>query len=227
MGDHRHGHDVAEVSHREATLEPFAITGWTTPRRIVRARLRREAAKRAGYGGLLVLVLAIAACGGRDLTRQEFIALAERSCAQSIPEVARLPDPQALDMARLVPFSEQAKQVAKTTKERLQRAKPTRETTVEYGKFVVHVSDVEKQLEDLREAASARNRQEIEQSLLTIHHRGEEARSVARHLELPACVSLADRVARKADVASSGGSTAPQSSSARSTAVAALSDDTE
>lgn len=126
---------------------------------------------------------------------------AEQACRQSISEAARLRNPKPLDPTRLVAISERAKRLAHTTAQRLKQATPTRETTVEYGKFVVHVEDVGKQLEDLREAARERNRHEVEQSLLTIHHRAEEGRSVARRLGLTTCAQLADLVARKADPA--------------------------
>lgn len=53
-------------------------------------------AKPAAYLLLFATTLALVACGGKDLNRQEFVARAEKTCRQSIPEFAQLPDPQAL-----------------------------------------------------------------------------------------------------------------------------------
>lgn len=127
------------------------------------------------------------------------MAQAEQTCRHSIPEFARLPDPQQLNLPGLARLAEQARKVTKRGKEQLGKATPTRDTAEEYGEFVVHVGTVEKHLEDLKEAARARDLREAEHRLLGVHQSGERAESVARRLALEPCARLAAAIAETAD----------------------------
>ncbi len=155
--------------------------------------------KLAAYLPLLAVTLALGACGGEDLSRQEFMARAEKTCRQSIPEFAQLRDPQTLSLPGLARFAEEAKKLTKKRQEQLQKATPPRDTAEEYGEFLVHLGDVEKRLEDLKEAARASDLQEVEHSLLETHQSGEKARNISERMGLEPCTQLAAGIAREAD----------------------------
>ena len=137
----------------------------------------------AGAAALLA-----AGCGGDDrLSREELASRADAICTKYEGELDQLAEPQSLaDVERL---AKEAKPVIEDGVDELDSLRPPEDLEDEWDRWISGQRESIEALDDLREAAAARDDDRIQQVVQEQQGKEQEADDLARELGLDECAT--------------------------------------
>ena len=137
----------------------------------------------------LVLVLAVAACGGGDdgLTREELVSQADAICVEFERKIDELEEPESIEA--LARFAREARPIFEDGLDRLRELEPPEDLQVTYDRWIATGDETAKLFGELGRAAADGDEAEVNRILERTGELDTRSDRLARRIGLQECAN--------------------------------------